>query len=264
MYNYKSVFSACLLAFLLSCSGNFEPIPSGSRAGASSSSVENYSSTEEPSSSSADYEDESSSSAKVSSSSADKSSSSAAKCWETNYNPSKQFCDNRDGTIYSYVEIGSLVWMAENLNFDKSEGTACCECDKYGRLYIWNSASGVCPTDWRLPTIYDWHDLMKSFNNNNCAHDNYDCILINVGKYLKSSYWGGEDPLGFSALPGGFYYNKCSEIENEGHWLSITNDFADSTKAYYVKLGQTDDAIKFSLSKSYFYYASVRCVKDKQ
>ena len=48
---------------------------------------------------------------------------------------------NYQMTIYAGVQIGSQVWMAENLNYDYPHKTYCYgDCSRYGELYTWSDA----------------------------------------------------------------------------------------------------------------------------
>jgi len=122
--------------------------------------------------------------------------------------------DGRDGKVYKTVKIGGRTWMAENLNIKKG-GSRCygnikANCDKYGRLYDWETAKTVCPSGWRLPSDRQWYDLTAAAGGSRAA-----------GKKLKSaSGWnGGEgtDDYGFSALPGGMWkQNEYDKLVAEG------------------------------------------------
>lgn len=110
-----------------------------------------------------------------------------------------EFLDSRDGQVYKTIEIGSLVWMAENLNYSVA-GSFCYKnntsyCAKYGRLYTWNVAIDICPNGWRLPTMYEFESLLTGNGTNLKATSSWSsggCVKCN-----------GTNSTGFSALPAG-------------------------------------------------------------
>jgi len=92
--------------------------------------------------------------------------------------------DERDGRTYKTTVINGLEWMAENLNY-AVDSSFCYNdepayCEKYGRLYRWESAmaldttainvrqwtegkkyQGVCPQGWHLPTKDEFMTLIQ-------------------------------------------------------------------------------------------------------
>jgi len=138
------------------------------------------------------------------------------------------FVDHRDGWVYRTVQVGSLVWMAQNLEYraptpDGSgygpDSVGRCpsdsrdSCSKYGRLYSWTEAMGlppiysndtaghmtrvvgICPTGWHLPSSAEWGILQQAAGG------------VSSGAVLKASAgWGspGTDHLGMRFLPAGY------------------------------------------------------------
>ena len=97
---------------------------------------------------------------------------------------SESFTDPRDEQSYDIVQIGSDVWMAENLNFD-IDGSVCPEgdkrnCSKFGRLYTWEMARSFCPEGWRLPNSADFGRLIADVGGADVAGE--------VGKSKRG--WG--------------------------------------------------------------------------
>ena len=165
--------------------------------------------------------------------------------------------DNRDGKKYKTVIIGERTWMAENLNFN-AESSVCYDnkpenCEKYGRLYDWNTAKEACPSGWHLPSKEEW------------AIDGY--VGGEVGKKLKSkSGWNNEgngtDDFGFSALPGGG--NSAGILYNVGSygvWWIASEFEKNSNYAHYRFINdKSEDAYLHYSDKSSFF--AVRCLQD--
>lgn len=195
------------------------------------------------------------------------SSSSAAAVSSVEYGT---LTDSRDGKSYKTVKIGSLTWMAENLNFDNSatatgsiDSSFCYDgipanCTKYGRLYQEYAATAVCPEGWRLPTADDWRDLTTTakseFGDNNGS-------LRAVGEWENTIFGDNvtaTNASGFSALPAG-YRAKTGECDGEGTKAYFWGE--DNMNHYAWILSNQYDMEKESMQRGYFAYA-VRCVKD--
>ena len=173
----------------------------------------------------------------------------------------------RFGHIYRMVTIGEQTWMAENVNYETTEGSYCYNneaenCEKHGRLYTWEQAyNNACPTGWHLPSKNEFEVLIASadgatvFDEDNTA-----------GAKLKASYgWptgkNGTDDYGFSALPGGMYYtqgsNGFSFDDSAMFWSATEGSGVDE----YYSMSVKEDA---ALLISYLNWRahSVRCIKD--
>jgi uncharacterized protein (TIGR02145 family) len=163
-------------------------------------------------------------------------------------------CDIGD---YKTITIGEQVWMAENLNcnvtgskcYDNSES----KCQKYGRLYDWETALTACPTGWHLPSFEEWETLVDFAGGSD------------AGKKLKAkSGWNsngnGTDDYGFSALPGGYgnsdgyFYNAGSY----GYWWSATE--YNSDLAYYRGMNGSE-GVGWNYNNEGILF-SVRCLQD--
>lgn len=109
--------------------------------------------------------------------------------------------DTRNFETYKTVKMpDGKLWLAENLRFP-AKSSWCYEnseknCEKYGRLYDWQTAKTVCPEGWHLPSFGE-----------------FDALINAVGGYSKAGHvmksrsgWNddnGLDSYGFSVLPGG-------------------------------------------------------------
>jgi len=172
------------------------------------------------------------------------------------------FTDRRDGKTYKSIKIGDKTWMTENLNYQTDDswcyGNDNSNCDKYGRLYTWNSAMRACPAGWHLPSRKEWKLLVTMIGDSSV-----------VGKKLKTrSGWknngNGTDNYGFSALPGGFrVYDAVDSFSNAGsygYWWTATEKNGNLT--YSRGMGYNEDNIYEGA-----YYGqgglSVRCVHDE-
>ncbi len=181
------------------------------------------------------------------------------------------------GANFRTVEIGTQVWMAENLNCDVA-GSKCynnepSNCAQYGRLYDWNTAMSVCPSGWHLPTNSDWDKLFRFVDGTNGTSSPYDSPT--AGKHLKAkSGWSScgpsgsgssylcEDTYGFSALPGGSGISDGSFVSVGYHGIWWSAGEGSSGYAYYRRMAYNYDDAGCNDGRSKDGLYSVRCLQD--
>jgi len=192
-----------------------------------------------------------------------------------------------EGNLYNTVQIGTQLWMKENLRTVKyNDGTAMQyfkwsvtsypstvwagdfsnynedinNSNIYGRLYTWYVASqNVCPKGWHIPSDNDWNTLVAFVGGD-------------PGQLKETglAHWIATDSnvsnaSGFTALPGGkntwdavtckFSY---ALIGQEGYWWS------SSSNLFYAggfSLSFNGPQVKMMYS-SKFLGMSIRCLKD--
>lgn len=172
------------------------------------------------------------------------------------------FVDNRDGKTYRMVKIGDQTWLAQNLNYAGGNNSWCYEddsknCDKYGRLYDWNTAKSVCPEGWHLPTIGAIDSLINHAGENHPDND--------VEKGLKSAEgWNspeenGDDYWHFSVIPGGGWDSKF-EYQGEGTAAYFWSNTEEESQVWIWSIGYAAE-LKWKDNKDS--RLSVRCQKNK-
>ncbi len=162
--------------------------------------------------------------------------------------------DSRDGQTYRTVQIGTQIWMAENLNYDADESVcyknSLKNCQKYGRLYTWSVAKNVCPIGYHLPSLDEWRVLFETVGGR-----------AEAGKVLKSKRgWidggVGTDDYGFSAFAAG----ESDGLEGEQAYFWSYADYRNET-AYYMTLKNNSD-MAYLLDGNGRDKYSIRCLKN--
>jgi uncharacterized protein (TIGR02145 family) len=164
-----------------------------------------------------------------------------------NFNPNLNYGSITDieGNVYKTIQIGTQIWMAENLKSTKfNDGSSIplitdglewisistsgyCWYDNndvkykniYGALYNWSSVNTgkLCPSGWHVPRDYEWTQLemLLGINNNDAYMIDWRGRETNTGGKLKETgilHWvspntGATNLSGFTALPGGSRYD---------------------------------------------------------
>lgn len=173
---------------------------------------------------------------------------------------SGRFTDSRNGQIYRTVRIGNQTWMAENLNYRTGNswcyGNNASNCQKYGRLYDWQTARCACPSGWHLASGEEWRILSRDDDQDNWASS----------EPLKARSWDGTDAYGFNALPAGFRYidgnfmyagnDTFGNVFGDAHFWS-SSEF-DARSAWFRVLDSGSNAVVGNKMLG----LSVRCLKD--
>lgn len=188
-----------------------------------------------------------------------------------------------DGNNYTAIEIGTQVWMGENLvtnklndgtsitlinvNGNSSTITTPVYCQPYsgppypyGNYYNWYAvnAGKLCPTDWHEPSNYDWNTLTTYLGGSALAGGKLkEAGLLN----WASPNTGATNESGFTAIAGGYIstgggVNAASEY---GFFYSSTE--GSGTSGYnYTMFNNNSTASLVDYLK--YYLVPVRCVKD--
>jgi len=186
------------------------------------------------------------------------------------------FTDSRDGRKYRAIKIGGSTWMAENLNYQPTKGESRCydndtsNCNKYGRLYDWETAMTVCPSGWYLPARGEWDSLTLAIGGKRRGEKKDEVVWRGAGKKLKTKngwYWNsdnglsgnGTDEYGFSAMPGGYriFDGSFHNVGNGGWWWTA----AELNGRAYLRymLNRNGNVSEDYDNKTNLY--SVRCVR---
>ncbi len=201
------------------------------------------------------------------------------------------FTDSRDGKTYKTVKIGGQTWTAPNLNY-AAEGSKCYEdkpenCEKYGRLYNWETAKKVCPQGWKLPSKEDWETLIKAVGGTVDPDEKGKTVKA----LISTSGWGsyeedgvkisgnGTDDFGFSAMPGGSWSEEWGDSEEGGGgfwdggkhgewWTNSAERDQEGIKTFYITMFGSNSSASVDQDGVHGirmfivdYWRSVRCVK---
>jgi uncharacterized protein (TIGR02145 family) len=199
-----------------------------------------------------------------------------------------------DGNTYQTVRIGSQEWMAENLKTTRYRDGSDIECpgtdddswenntsgayawhdndinnkETYGALYNWpavNSARGLCPEGWHIPTDTEWQTLVDYLGGEEIAGGSMKSTRTEPEAHPRwdSPNTGATNHSGFAALPGGLRRSDGTFRESGVYsaWWAATEDDATETEAWHRSISYFDTLV------FHFVYGkgsgmSIRCVKD--
>ena|GEM_PF-588480 len=189
-----------------------------------------------------------------------------------------------EGNSYTTVQIGSQIWMAENLKVTKyNDGTIIPNVtgnaswsvqnagawsyynndasynDPYGKLYNWSAVNTgkLCPAGWRIPTDTDWMKLYNTLGGANVAGGK----MKSMASLWMSPNAGATNEAGFSGLPGGAR-GKNGDFSLMGAMCGLWGfgeSNADNGKFAMLSFGSEVSGLGSYDKKSGL---SCRCVKD--
>ncbi len=201
-----------------------------------------------------------------------------------------------EGNQYKTVQIGTQVWMAENLKVKKyrngeeipnltenakwiaQSGGAYCDyysplmSDVFGRLYNWealNSEKGLCPAGWHIPSDDEWKTLEMHLGLSQQEVDKTGERGTDQGAQLKQpgfEFWTnnefgnrGENKLRFTALPAGFR-DKNGDFKGYSATTGWWSSSAFNASNAWHRSVSIFKLHRSDVSKRNAY--SVRCIKD--
>ncbi len=203
-----------------------------------------------------------------------------------------------DGNTYPTVQIGTQLWMQENLRTTKySDGSniplvmdnaqwssnsnngttfpmmcwynndqATYTANKFGALYNWdavnpttNGNKNVCPTGWHVPSDAEWTVLSNYLGGRSVAGGKMKTTGM---QYWESPNTGATNESGFSGLPGGYRTSDSGAfylVGRAAHWWSSSEFDTIDVLGHYLN-NLYGNVVRGWSSRVRGY--SVRCIKD--
>lgn len=144
----------------------------------------------------------------------------------------------------------------------------------YGGLYYRTSSNKICPTGWHLPSGDEWEILLEYL-----GVFTYNLSMSGIGdaggklKEVGSEHWnspnvGATDEVGFTALPGGIYYDGIpfggeplfQKMGESGYWWGYDSPY---NYAIYINSNGSNCTIERVSPISWEgNKLSIRCIKD--
>jgi len=152
-------------------------------------------------------------------------------------------------------------WTTANLNVN-TPPSYCYEdaernCDRYGRLYTWESAQRACQSlgdGWRLPTDDEWLKLATQYGG--LGNDSAD-----KGKASYTALISG-GRSGFHAVLGGMRERDGTYSRLEAHGFYWTASENNPATAPFYNFGKGSSALYRQAEGEKQRAISARCVKD--
>ena len=202
-------------------------------------------------------------------------------------------CTDADSNHYAVVQIGTQLWMAENLKVGAMINSTTSgsqqtnngiierycynndtvNCNVYGGLYEWNEmmqyalsdtgmtgkTQGVCPSGWHIPTHHEWTTLTTYLGGESVA-----CGKL---KETGTIHWnspniGATNSSGFTALPGSSRDGYDGSFRAPGYFggfWTATEYGGSYAWGRYLSYGSAGVSSDGNGKTSGF---SVRCLKD--
>jgi uncharacterized protein (TIGR02145 family) len=193
------------------------------------------------------------------------------------------FVDNRDGKVYEQVQVGTQIWMAENLNFNAGPFTNYYnygQPDAFGAYYNWTTAmgfdeyylynlytnpisdqhQGVCPVGWHIPTIVEIQNMDNFLGPNGGGKLKTTGTIDEETGLWNTPNAGATNEVGFSLLPAGVK-EQYSSWEYEYGILTTSTQYANNGfQIGYAHYGSPN--LEYNSWQYKTDYAPIRCVKN--
>lgn len=164
-----------------------------------------------------------------------------------------------DPALWGFVDTGAWVFYNHDSQLE----------NPYGKLYNWfavNDSRNVCPTDWHVPSDYEWSELIN-YLDPSADGGNSSNIAGRKLKSIGNQFWGNANDAtnesGFSGFPGGYRYKDGSSFNFNGaygYWWTST-PFVSFSYSSYVRTMTSSSSISRSYMNEEF-GLSVRCIKN--
>ncbi len=198
-----------------------------------------------------------------------------------------------DGNVYNTVLIGDQCWMKANLKTSKyRNGTNIAYPgsnnsswannttgayawynneiswkDSYGALYNWyavNSANGLCPTGWHVPTDAEFTAMTNHLGGQSSAGGKLKSTRTVPDPHPRwaSPNTGATNESNWTGFPGGARGTTGSfvDLSSYGLWWSSTQYAA--TEAWFREMYYLSSSVGRHADGAKRYGFSVRCLKD--